>query len=209
MINWYTTHMKKTIWIVLILMMIGFALYILWRPDAPLVPVSTTATSTSSTVITYTNQQLGFSIEHPADFVVNDRYQYTALGPNKEISGVSFSIPSSQAEGTNLSQDSYVSVEVLNKTSCTTRDFMEYPSATSTVTDSGVTYMVASTTDVGLGNYYEDTVYVLPNCHAIRYLIHSANIMNYDPGTVREFNRAVLLSEFDRIRKSYRSFSQQ
>jgi hypothetical protein len=58
------------------------------------------------------------------------------------------------------------------------------------------------------GNTYEELVYVLAdspdpqNCMAVRYFIHTTRIENYEPGTVREYDRAALLRSFDEIRRS-------
>jgi hypothetical protein len=42
-------------------------------------------------------------------------------------------------------------------------------------------------------------------CTAVRYLVHSTNIGNYEPGAVREFDRPALIDLFDQIRRSYRA----
>ena len=74
-----------------------------------------------------------------------------------------------------------------------------------TTTINGTEYSFATTSDAGAGNFYEEHIYALPYskpCTAIRYLIHSTNIANYDPGTKTEFNRPALLQTFDVIRDS-------
>ncbi|MBZ0228141.1 MAG: hypothetical protein K8F58_06775, partial [Bauldia sp.] len=72
-------------------------------------------------------------------------------------------------------------------------------------TEDDTEYSVASLTDAGAGNLYEETVYALAGtspCLAVRTFIHSANIGNFDPGTVTEFDKAALTAESDAIRKT-------
>jgi len=38
----------------------------------------------------------------------------------------------------------------------------------------------------------------------VRYFIHSTNIGNYDPGTIKAFDQAALVARFDAIRKTLR-----
>ena len=71
--------------------------------------------------------------------------------------------------------------------------------------DGGVTYSVASTTDAGAGNRYEEQVYALAGanpCIAVRYFIHTTELGNYPAGTRVAYDRAALLAQFDAIRHS-------
>ena len=73
------------------------------------------------------------------------------------------------------------------------------------VREGDVDYSVAGLDDAGAGNFFEEHVYALIGtspCLAVRYFIHSANIANFDPGTVRAFDKPALLRQFDKIRKS-------
>ena len=164
------------------------------------VSVLPTATTTTSKLYIHSNPV--FAVRYPLGFSVDESHIYTAMGPGKDIPGVAFIIPQTMSAGTNLSSDSYVSVEWLNGTSCTPTSFLDSASATSAVTDGGVGYQVATSSGAGAGNFYEETVYV-QNCTAIRYFIHSTNIANYPTGAVLEYNRAALIAAFDSIRHSY------
>jgi hypothetical protein len=119
---------------------------------------------------------------------------------------VSFTIASTTAEGTNLSNDSYVSVEELPAvTSCTADMFLDGGSKmkVTTETDNDTTYSVASSTGAGAGNRYEETVYAIPGtnpCVAVRYYIHYGVLENYPTGTVNAFDKQSLLNQFDHIR---------
>ena len=151
----------------------------------------------------YTNAKLKFFISYPNDFTLNENYVYTAMGPGKDIHGISFAIPESMSKGTNLSSDSYVSVESLNKKTCTLPDFIDNIESVKIITEDGETSQVASNKEGGAGNFYEQSVFSLNNCHVIRYFIHSTNIGNYDSSTVREFDHSALIKVFDTMRKSY------
>jgi membrane-bound inhibitor of C-type lysozyme len=155
----------------------------------------------------YSDSANGFSIRLPAGYTVDESYQYQELGPGKSISGVKFTISTSTAAGTNLAPDSYVSVEEIpNVQNCAAALFLDPQQvATSTLTDDGTTYSVASSTGAGAGNRYEETVYALPGtnpCVAIRYFIHYGVIDNYPAGMVQEFNQSELLATFDAIRRT-------
>lgn len=183
---------------------IGFVFFI-WTQKyrVSVVPGTNTSGQEYADYSTYASTTLGFSIKYPKSFTVNEKYAYTAMGPGKDIRGVSFIIPESMHTGTNLSSDSYVSVEMLPKQACIISDFFDNIQATSTIVDNGKTYEVARGVGVGAGNYYEEIVYKLPGCTAFRYMIHSSNIMNYPEGTVIEFDKTALLAIFDKILRSY------
>ncbi len=71
----------------------------------------------------------------------------------------------------------------------------------------GIVWSVTHGSDAGAGNFYEETIYAVvgtQRCLAIRYFIHSTNIGNYDPGTVRAFDEKALIATFDKIRDSFR-----
>ena len=110
------------------------------------------------------------------------------------------------ATGTNLSADSYVSVEWLPRAkNCTGDIYLAANVKPQEVVDNRVTYSLASSSGAAAGNRYEEWVYALSGsqpCLAVRYFIHSTNIANFDPGAVKEFDRAALVKQFDKIRKT-------
>ncbi len=144
-----------------------------------------------------------FSIQYPPDFSVTNDYTYTLLGPGREIHGVAFTVPPSMTAGTNLSSDTKISVEYLNDATCTAASFLDNGQPLPSPTDSVYSFDVKTTTGAAAGNRYEEIVYALSDCKAIRYFIHYGVIENYDPGAVREFDRAQLQNIFDSIRKSF------
>ena len=161
-----------------------------------------------------------FSVSYPADFTVDDLYEYTQVDPKKPISGVKFTIPESETVGTNLSSDTHLSVESLPRAQNCTGDIYIVPNVKAVdLTVGSTTYSVATSTGAAAGNIYEEQVYAIAGskpCTAVRYFIHSGNIGDYLPaatsttqagpqegeGAVHEFDRAALLREFDSIRDS-------
>ena len=153
----------------------------------------------------YHDAALGYTISYPPGWRLDTHYTYTALGPGRGISGIAIHIPAAMARGTNLSPfDTAITLESLPGP-CDAARFLEAPQDRRTTTDNGLAYSVAQGEDAGAGNLYQETVYAVAAsqpCLALRYFIHSTNIGNYDPGTVRPFDRPALLAWFDRIRRT-------
>lgn len=160
----------------------------------------------ADTRATYASTTLGLTVRYPSTFILDESYAYDAFGAQKLVHGVKFGIPPAMATGTNLSSDSYISVEWLPRANnCTGDIYLRSATSSTALTDGGVEYSVAGQTGAAAGNVYEEVVYALTNadpCMAVRYFIHSGNLDNYATGSVRAFNRGALLSEFDQIRRS-------
>jgi len=158
------------------------------------------------TTSTYATTTLGLSLEYPNDFTLNEAYANTSVSPTKPIAGVKFTVPATMATGTNLSADTGISIEWLPRARLCTGDiYLAANVRASEITEGGISYSLASSTEGAAGNRYEEIVYALASstpCTAIRYFIHSTSIQNYPTGTVREFDRAALIAQFDAIRKS-------
>ena len=198
---------KRTylIFAVMVVLVATFSIVVLWpQPSvAPIVPAELFPLSS------YDNGD--FYLEGTTDYSVDEHYSYSAFGPGKEISGIKFIIPTTRAPGTNLSADSYLSVETIPgiEKTCSAVQFLDLQSGATAVTvnENGKTYSFASSTGAGAGNRYEEWVYALPStssCLAVRYFIHYGVIENYEPGTVTMFDKASLLRDFDSIRSSLR-----
>ncbi|MCX6820079.1 MAG: hypothetical protein NT019_02235 [Candidatus Adlerbacteria bacterium] len=155
---------------------------------------------------TYTSTKFGFSIRYPKEYRLETPYAYSALGPGLTIPGVKFDISTTSTKGTNLAQDTGVSVETLTTTrSCTADLFVHTNDTVKTMVDHGTTYSVAESSDAGAGNLYHETIFALPGtspCTAVRYFIHSTQLGNYPPNTVVAFDQTALLAQFDAIRQT-------
>lgn len=160
----------------------------------------------ADTTTTYASSTLGLTVKYPKDYLLNESFTNTTVNPQKPISGVKFTVPLTMATGTNLSADSGVSIEWLPRAkSCTGDIYLAANVKPTTLADGSATYSVATSSDAGAGNLYEEIVYAIPSstpCMAVRYFIHSTQIANYPAGTVRAFDRAALISDFDKIRRS-------
>ncbi|TSC68430.1 MAG: Protein of unknown function DUF2091, periplasmic [Parcubacteria group bacterium Gr01-1014_56] len=157
------------------------------------------------TQILATSSELALTIRFPQNYTVDQAYKYEGLGPGKLIKGVKMTVPAAATAGTNLSKDTYISVEILPKaTTCSASLFLD-TKKTITFSDNGIDYSVATGTDAGAGNIYDEAVFAIPDsssCTAVRYFIHSTNVGNYPAGTVKEFDKAGVIAEFDNIRRS-------
>jgi hypothetical protein len=159
---------------------------------------------------TYRDPNGLFSLAYPPGWTVDARHTYTALGPGKDIHGVAFKVNPAFTTGTNLSPDSYFAVEVLpGAKQCTPDLFLDdaIDKMRTKQGNHGITWLVLDSADAGAGNSYEETVQAAAGsqpCIATRAFAHSTNVGNYDPGTVREFNRAAFNRTIDRMRDSVR-----
>lgn len=71
----------------------------------------------------------------------------------------------------------------------------------------GVSYQQFSYVGAGAGNYYDTTTYRTvrnQQCYAIEYTIHSSNIYNYTPGTVKAYDDARVRRALEEVARSFR-----
>lgn len=189
----------------IVIILIAISGYYAWQAvNTPSVPPS--PTPEAATMDTYATST--FSIQYPSNFTVDESYTYDQF-EGKPIEGVRFTIPASAAEGTNLSSDTYISVEWLPRAKNCTGDIYIPANVKAVELSMGTTtYSVATSSGAAAGNLYEEQVYAIKGskpCTAVRYYIHSGNIMNYPQegeGAVQEFDRADLLQKFDAMRNS-------
>ena len=155
----------------------------------------------------YGDAKLGFSIAYPQKWRVERGYVYPTPIDDTRIAGVAFMIPPELASHTNLSTGSYLSVEsAASATACKASAFLVTTDTMRDEDQGELHWSVATSGDAGAGNLYDETVYALKDsrpCLAIRYFIHSTNIANYTAGTVKQFDRAELVRQFDRIRSTF------
>ena len=163
----------------------------------------------------YASTEGSFSLRLPslanatADGYSVDESFKNVQSPELSIDGVKFTIPKALASGTNLSQDTYLSVEHIPEVvGCTADLFFDGTQKNTPVVDAGVTYSVATSSGAGAGNRYEDVVYALQGsnpCVAVRYMVHYGALENYattSSSTIKAFNSNALLAQFDQIRRT-------
>ena len=159
----------------------------------------------------YQNNAMQFSLRYPENYTLDTSYKYQAFGPGKDINGVKFTIPATMVTGTNLGSDSYISVEQIPKTEkCTADMFLQTNvenknQGVKEITENDTTYSLATNTGAAAGNRYEETVYALPGtnpCIVVRYFIHYGVFENYPTGTIKEFDKQAILSQFYKIRNT-------
>lgn len=175
----------------IILIGVGYALWQSWTPD-------------DGTVL-YRGE--GFTVRHSEKWFADTRYAYKHLGPEEPtIPGVKFLVPIATIAGTNLATDTGVSVEWMpGMPACRAEPFLISPASVSDETIDGVSYSVASSSDAGAGNRYEETVYALKGtnpCIAVRYFIHYSALGNFDADAMAGFDKAGLIADFDAVRRS-------
>ena len=186
------------------------------QPAAPTTPSLSDAlgisAADSSGWKTYTGS-LPFSISYPQDWIVNQSYQNTTLGPNKTLDGVGFAVPQAFVTGTNLSSDSSISVE--NNTTSTDCDASEFlddavPAGSKTITINGQTWSLATGSDAGAGNRYQETVVSFPHsvtptdpCLGIRLFLHYGALENYPTGTVKAFDQDAITRIYESMVNSF------
>jgi hypothetical protein len=153
---------------------------------------------------TYADPRLGYSISYPQAWKLEPNFVSVSLGPDHEIKGIAFAIPEGLTLGTNLSSsNTEISVESIAGANCGPPQFLDPARNIHKLSADGRKYSVATSEDAGAGNRYETMLFVVDGtspCIAVRYLIHSTNIANYDPGTIKPFDRAKLIKQFDDIR---------
>lgn len=211
--------MKKSsiVWIVLLaaIVAVAWAVSSYHGSSAPEDQATTTttpvpvATQPGADWKTFTNAANGFSVRYPQGWTAKGAFTYDALGPGKEIPGFAFAVPASTTAGTNLSNDSYLSVEILAGRECTAASFLDQTMETATVTENGHTWSTAKGGGAGAGNLYDETVYATSangRCYGLRQFLHSSNIYNYDPSSdIREFDRAALDETYAQFRATFQT----
>ncbi len=148
-----------------------------------------------------------FRIQYPADFTINQHYRYTRLGKNKTISGVAFNLPKTYWQGTNLSSDSYVSVETSNL-ACEAKNFVPDASKDKEMmlAKNGRTYtQVTHDEGVTNSNFYHEVVYASAAsrgaCYIARLFLHSVDINNLldSKPTTKRYDEAGITTVFENM----------
>jgi hypothetical protein len=172
------------------------------RIKSPIVPIPEEPAKTA----TYSSPQYHFRLTYPTGYSLDTNYVYQGLGPDKPIPGIKVSVPEAYVNGTNLSKDTGLSVEVMEgRTGCDASWFLA--NSTKGSSESGsISYNSAQNSEGAAGNQYQEYVWAATNsspCTAIRYFIHTTNIQNYPPGTVKEYDDVKLMDDFAQMRQAF------
>jgi hypothetical protein len=171
------------------------------------VPVVMNTAAPSLDLSSYEDPAGAYSIMYPKEYVAVMSSD-SALFRN----GVSFLVPETLTEGTNLSKDSRIYIEAKNATSTCVELVARFDVAAApgsmeeTVTFGNNKYRVVSYSEAGAGNFYETDVYAIGKgtaCYEVTRFIHSTNIGNYDPGTVKAFDRVALDASMKIVLESF------
>ena len=157
---------------------------------------------------TYQDPAGKFSLSYPKDFTVST----SSLDADFPENRVAFLVSDAIATGTNLGNyDSGIYVTSTSTSSCLASTFSGEATfnhtASQKVTINGISYSTLEFSEGAAGNLYDTTVYAFKEgntCYGLSLYLHSGNIGNYDPGTVKEFDKAKLLSIFSDILASFK-----
>ncbi len=154
----------------------------------------------------YQDSTYGFSIAYPATASIEtpDSYSFGGYLPLTQTPVVGLALPQSLFTGTNLGEAGvYIGATTTPAivAVCSQADSMAANErAVASTTISGTPFSVFSSTDVGAGNIYDETIYRgVENgaCFEIVELLHSGNIENYPKGKVTQFDRSTFESYLD------------
>lgn len=116
-------------------------------------------------------------------------------------------------DGTNLVEAS-LSVGLTPEKACSSEWLCDWPQNSSTRGETvetrniaGVTFSKVSSWEGAVGNQYGLITYSSlrgGSCYRLALFIHCINIHVFEPGTVSEFDRATVLSLFDRVISTFR-----
>ena len=154
----------------------------------------------------YTNTEYGFSLWYPLNASVERSFSSGFLqGTQSPVAGIA--LPADMMKGTNLSEAG-VFVGVNSAPAAVGNCLSAAPgeTASSTVQMNGATFSEFHSLGVGAGNLYDLTSWrtiAHGSCYEIAALLHSGNIHNYDPGTVKEFDESAFSATLRTIVDSF------
>lgn len=117
---------------------------------------------------------------------------------------IAVSLPKEMFAGTNLKEAVVafgIDTSASAVTNCYRLDNAEVV-ASSTKNVNGIEFRVFESTDAGAGNLYESKTYRFVKgdyCYEINEVLHSTNIYNYEPGTIKEYDKTKFVGILERI----------
>lgn len=206
------------------LVMVGGGIYLYTNQDtSPVIDTEKIATSTVSvntyvvpTVTsdfisalnwkTYRNEEYGFAVDYPSDFIVDEKHTYERI-EKKALIGVAFRVSQRFLTNTNLSSDSYIAIERSDTggESCDASNFLSSNTSYEFRKVNNVDYTYSKVSEGAAGNFYEDTVYAQnirkSTCLIARLFTHSLNIgaLGGRDSIIRAYDRVALEKLFQDI----------
>ena len=203
---------KKIIISILIILLAALAVFAFEKYKPP-VTLTTPSPSTSTTPSEinpnwsqYQDTQDGFSIAFPPDYLLTQNTEVPASDISLGVPAATINLPDSYFEGTNLGEASLtirIGTSSADVASCVANS--EYFVGQRQI--NGENFAQYNFIGAAAGNIYDSVL--LRNSHAnkcyeIEILMHSGNIGNYTPGTVKEFNHDEILDNLERIANTFR-----
>ncbi len=203
--------MKKIIFLSgILLLALGCNRQVSPGPNAPAnhsEPVSNSQQSSNSQpqLQGYANSTYGVSLQYPADFTFTD-----ATYANLDQKIVQLSLGQSSYPGTNFG-DAGVAISTQSASSlkqCLQINLPENAKGFKETRDiNGTTFSAGQSTGAGAGNIYNSRVYRAyrnNSCYELVETIHTSNIGNYEPGTVKEVGADAVWHRLDQITKTFK-----
>ena len=169
--------------------------------------LGSSATAATAAVQHFSSANGAYIATVPKNWTIQTDYTFNALGPGRPLSGVLFSIPQSEAAGTNLSSLG-TGVAVVTPPplqSCNARDYLATARDSIELSEAGTLWTMAHATDVGAGTKSTTQIFARRldgHCLLVLYLVHTTALSAYPKGSVRPYDHVALMRTFDRLRRS-------
>lgn len=148
----------------------------------------------------YINDEYGFSLKYPKDFVLREPQNYFLPTPLVRVD-----LPEGSYPGTNFSEAG-LTVAVGKDASAVTSCLLGVSAGGKLLKETklinGITFYKDITSGGAAGNIYDSTVYrtIHQNtCYKVVLTIHTGNIGNYPEGTVKEVNKQAVESLLNKM----------
>ena len=156
--------------------------------------------------VLYEDTQLGISLHRPEDTTI-EKTGFEQFLPLTQAAAVAFVLPKALFKGTNLLEAGvYVGQKATADVPAPWADPYEGETAAGTTSINGISWATFTSSEGAAGNIYDERVYRTAHngtCYEIAELLHSAEIGNYDPGTVTEFDKTQFEGYLEAIARSF------
>ncbi len=186
-------------WLVLIVVVVaigsGVAYYTNTRHEVSTPAIQEPQIIPGISSIEYRDTEYGFSIEYP-ETASSSAVDFEGYVPLTQTPVMSFVLPSSMGEGTNLSEAGiYIGATTTPDVVaiCSTSSIGVGETFVGTTSINGASFGVFTSAEVAAGNIYEATAFRAVHagrCLEIVELLHFTTIANYPEGSVAEFDTA-------------------